>query len=79
VLGREIQQVADPQEANMRGAAFLGLVGLGRATFADLAASVAIGKVYEPDPAAAAVYAPLAKEFRILYRRTKSIHARLNG
>jgi len=30
-------------------------------------------------PAATAVYAPLAKEFRILYRRTKSIHARLNG
>lgn len=79
VLGREIQQVADPQAANVRGAAFLGLVGLGRATFADLAASVAIGKVYRPDPVATAIYAPLAKEFRILYRRTKSIHARLNG
>jgi xylulokinase len=79
VLERTIEQVEDPQAANVRGAGFLGLVGLGRASFPELARSVRIGNSYRPDPDAAAVYRPLAREFRALYRRTKSIHARLNA
>ena len=79
VLERTIELVDDPQAANVRGAGFLGLVGLGRATFADLGRSVAIGAVHRPDPAATAIYKPLAREFRAYYRRTKSINARLNG
>ncbi len=79
VLERTIELVEDPQAANVRGAGFLGLVGLGRATFADLGRTVAIGAVSRPDPAATAVYRPLSREFRAYYRRTKSIHARLNA
>lgn len=79
VLERTIQRVDDPQSANVRGAGFLGLVGLGRATFEDLGRSVAIGATYEPDPDATAIYRPLAREFKAIYRRTKSINARLNG
>ncbi len=79
VLERTIELVDDPQAANVRGAGFLGLVGLGRATFADLGRSVKLGAVHRPDPAATAIYKPLAREFRAYYRRTKSINARLNG
>jgi xylulokinase len=79
VLERTIEQVEDPRSANVRGAGFLGLVGLGRATFPDLARSVRVGAVYRPDPAAAATYRPLAREFKRLYRRTRSIHERLNS
>ena len=49
VLDRTIELVADPQSANVRGAGFLGLVGLGRATFDELGRSVAIGDVARPD------------------------------
>jgi xylulokinase len=79
VLERTIEQVDDPRAANVRGAGFLGLVGLGRATFPDLARSVRVGTVHRPDPAAAATYRPLSREFKRLYRRTKSLHARLNS
>jgi xylulokinase len=79
VLERTIEQVEDPRSANVRGAGFLGLVGLGRATYPELARSVRIARVHQPDPGAAAAYRPLAREFKRLYRRTKSFHARVNG
>jgi xylulokinase len=78
VLDRTIELVADPHSANVRGAGFLGLVGLGRATFEELGRRVAVTDVSRPDPAATAVYRPLSQEFRACYRRTKSIHRRLN-
>jgi xylulokinase len=78
VLERTIEQVEEPRAANVRGAGFLGLVGLGRATFPELAESVRVAAVHRPDPDAAATYRPLAREFKRLYRRTKSVHARLN-
>jgi xylulokinase len=79
VLDRTIELVADPHSANVRGAGFLGLVGLGRSSFEELGRTVAITDVARPDAAATAVYRPLSREFRAYYRRTKSIHARLNG
>jgi xylulokinase len=79
VLERTIEQVDDPRAANVRGAGFLGLVGLGRATYPELARSVRVAAVHRPDPATAATYRPLAREFKRLYRRTRAIHSRLNG
>jgi xylulokinase len=79
VMDRTIELVADPHAANVRGAGFLGLVGLGRSSFEELGRSVAITDVARPDPVATAVYRPLSREFRACYRRTKSIHQRLNG
>jgi hypothetical protein len=38
-----------------------------------------VKRVYTPDKAAGAVYAPLLKEFVNLYEKTKGIHKRLNG
>ena len=79
VLDREIRQVADPQQANVRGAAFVALVALGHADAEQLAAKVRISATYRPDPATRATYDELYREFRNLYKHNKAIHARLNG
>ena len=77
--GRTIRQVADPVLANVRGAGLLTLLALGHITVADIPATVQVKATYEPDPAAAEVYAGLLKEFVNLYEKTKGIHKRLNG
>jgi len=79
VMGRPIRQVADPVLANVRGAALVTLLALGRVTTAELGEAVPLTAEYRPDPAAAAVYDDLAAEFVHLYRRTKGIHRRLNA
>ena len=77
--GRTIRQVADPVLANVRGAGLLTLLALGHITVADIPGTVQVKATYEPDPAAAEVYAGLLKEFVNLYEKTKGIHKRLNG
>jgi len=77
--GRTIRQVADPVLANVRGAGLLTLLALGHITVADIPATVRVKATYEPDPAAAELYAGLLKEFVGLYEKTKGIHKRLNG
>jgi xylulokinase len=77
--GRTIRQIADPVLANVRGAGLLSLLALGHITVDDIAGTVQVKATFEPDPAAAAVYADLLKEFVNLYEKTKAIHKRLNG
>ena len=65
VLDRTIELVADPQSANVRGAGFLGLVGLGRATLRrSRAAASRSATCPGPTRPPTAVYRPLAEEFR---------------
>jgi xylulokinase len=78
-LGRTIRQTADPVLANVRGAGLLTLLALGHLTLQDIPSTVQIKATYEPDPAAAKVYAGLLDEFVNLYKETKGIHKRLNG
>jgi xylulokinase len=78
-LGRTIRQTADPVLANVRGAGLLTHLALGHLTVRDIPATVQIKATYEPDPAAAKVYAELLGEFVNLYKETKGIHKRLNG
>ena len=78
-MGREIRQIVDPVLANVRGAGLLTHLALGRLRLADIPSMVEVKKVYAPDQAAGAVYAPLLKEFVNLYDKTKGIHKRLNG
>ena len=77
--GRTIRQIADPVLANVRGAGLLTLLALGHITLADIPGTVEVRATYEPDPAAAELYAGLLKEFVNLYEKTKAIHKRLNG
>jgi len=63
----------------VRGAGLLTLLALGHITVDDIPATVQVKATYEPDPAVAAVYGDLIKEFVNLYEKTKAIHKRLNG
>ncbi len=51
VLGREIRQVADPVLANVRGAALITLMALGRIRLEDIPGMVEIRRTFTPDPA----------------------------
>ena len=63
----------------MRGAGLLTWLALGRIAVDDIPAMVEVGRTFEPDPSAAAVYESLYGEFVNLYKQTKQIHRRLNG
>jgi xylulokinase len=78
VLNREIRQVADPVLANVRGAALLTLVALGRVTVGQIPAMVEVRRTFTPDAANAPEYDTLFGEFVALYKQTKGIFKRLN-
>jgi xylulokinase len=79
VLGREIEQVADPVNANARGAGMLAAVALGELTFDEVPDRVTVAARYRPDPGTAGLYRMLYGEFVGLYKRNRKAHARLNG
>ncbi len=79
VLGRGIEQVADPVNANARGAGMLAAVALGELTFDDIPDRVSVAASYRPDPATAGLYTMLFGEFVGLYKRNRKAYARLNG
>ena len=79
VLGRVVRQAADPVLANARGAALQASVALGHLGWDEVAATVPIARIFEPDPAHRRVYDTLFPEFVNLYRSTRKLYARLNG
>jgi xylulokinase len=79
VLDRPIRQVADPQQANARGAALVACVALGLSEVDDIARRVPIAAEYQPNPGTRGLYDDLYGAFTGLYRRTKSLYRRLNG
>jgi len=78
VLGRTIEQVADPVNANARGAGLLAAVALSELTFDQVPDRVRVARSYEPDPAPMELYDELFREFVGLYRRNRRAYARLN-
>ena len=78
VLGRTIEQVADPVNANARGAGLLAAVALGELTFGQIPDLVQVAKNYKPDPALKRLYDQMFREFTGLYRRNHKAYARLN-
>ena len=76
VLQREIQAVADPLHANVRGAAFLAGIALGELTTADIRDRVPVAATFTPDPANVALYDDRFTEFVKIYKATKPIYAR---
>ena len=78
VLNREIRQVTDPVLANVRGAALITLVALGRVTVDEIPGMVEVRRTFTPDLSNRAVYDELFTEFVNLYRQTKGIFKRLN-
>ena len=56
VVGRPIEQVADPRHANSRGAALMAFVSTRQLSIDDLPALVPVRRRYEPDPATRPLY-----------------------
>ncbi len=79
VMGRTVERVADPMTAQLRGSALLAAIATGALTEHEAAALVQIDRTFTPDDGAAAAYAPLAAQFRSLYKRHKGLFAALNG
>ncbi len=78
VLGRRIKQMRDPILVNVRGAAFLGSVALGRMTFADIPSHLEVANTFEPRPENREIYDELFSEFVHIYSNNKKTYARLN-
>jgi sugar (pentulose or hexulose) kinase len=78
VLNRRIRQVNNPIQANSRGAAFIGSVGLGYITWDEVADLTEIKKEYHPNPDNREIYDELFKEFTNIYKTNKKLYKRLN-
>lgn len=78
VMDRTIERVADPQYANLKGAAVFAGLALGDLQPDEVRETVAVDRVFTPDPANRAVYDRLYAEFPKLYAAQKGMFARLN-
>ena len=79
ILDRPIDQVSDPLSANVRGAAFVAAVGLGKLAVEDIPSRVPIEKRYTPNPSNRPIYDELYRSFREIHKNNTSMYSRLNG
>jgi xylulokinase len=79
VLGRPIQVVRQPLEANLRGAALIAFAALGELAFDAVPARVPVVRQALPRAENAAVYDRAFGEFLALHRATRPIFHRLNS
>jgi xylulokinase len=78
VLGRPVEQVADPRHAQLRGVALWARVCLGELTLDEVPALVPVAATFTPSADARAYSAAFA-EYRKLYGRLKGLYRRLNS
>jgi xylulokinase len=77
VLGRTVQRVADPGNANLRGAALLALLGLGELDASALHGRAPIEQAHTPNAAHRATYDELYAAFRGTYRASRRTRRKL--
>ena len=78
VLDRTIERVADPVDANLRGAALLAGLALGAVQPGEVRDLVKVDATFRPDHAHRATYDRLYAEFPKLYKAQKPMFRRLN-
>ena len=78
VLDRTIERVAEPLHANLKGAALLAGLGLGRVRLDEVRDLVRVDGVFRPDGGTRGTYDRLYRELPKLYRAQKPMFARLN-
>jgi xylulokinase len=78
VMGRTIERVTEPLNANVRGAALFAGMAIGEVAAGELRDLVAVDATFTPDPATRAIYERLYAEFPKLYKTQKPMFARLN-
>ena len=76
VLDRRVEQVANPRDAQLVGAALWALVSLGEMTLPEAAGRVRVAQVFEPADCHRDVYQAAYAEYRGLYKRLKGLGAR---
>ncbi len=79
VMNVEIKQVAEPVYANARGAAWIGAVGLGEISFADVPKLVGIKQAYTPNNKNRSLYDERFDTFKTIYKQMKGVYKKLNG
>ena len=79
VLDRPIDRVADPLSANVRGAAFVAAIGLGKLRVSEIGSRVPIEKRYLPNATHRAIYDELFKAFLEIRKNNEAMYHRLNG
>ncbi len=79
VMDVEIKQAADPVYANARGAAWIGAVGLGEVSFAEIPHLVQFKKVYQPNEKNRAIYDERFDVFKQVYKQMKGVYKRMNS
>jgi xylulokinase len=79
VMDRTIERVAEPMNANLRGAALFAALGLGAVSRDQVRELVPVDLVFEPDPANRAAYDRLYAEFPGLYKAQRKMFRRLNA
>ncbi len=79
VLDRPIDRVADPLSANVRGAAFVAAVGLGRLKVEDIPSRVPIEDRYMPNQNHRSIYDELFRAFLEIQKNNVAMYDRLNG
>ena len=78
VLGRPVEQVADPRHAQLSGVALWARVCLGELTLDETPALVTVAATFTPS-AHARAYSDAYAEYRKLYRKLKGLYHRLNS
>jgi xylulokinase len=79
VIGRRIQQVADPVNVNLRGAAWFAALHLGHLTLDEIAARAPTARVFEPMADSAPTFGRTYAEFVRLAKAQRLMYRRLNG
>jgi len=79
VMNRPMLQVKDPIQANVRGAAFIAAVGMGKIGVDEIPALTQIRAEYRPNPETRAIHDAHFREFTEIYKRNRGIYGRLNA
>ncbi|MFX1593145.1 MAG: FGGY-family carbohydrate kinase [Promethearchaeota archaeon] len=78
ILNRKIKQVADPIQANARGAAYIASVGLGYLEWDEIQRCCEISNIFTPNPENRQIYDKLFKEYLNIYKIMGKTYRRLN-
>jgi xylulokinase len=79
VLGRPVERIDRPAEAQVRGVALMALVQLGRLSWAEAEQRVPLDRRFDPDPATRERYDHQYEAFAKVYGRVKPWYRFLNG
>ncbi|MFL5903208.1 MAG: FGGY-family carbohydrate kinase, partial [Solirubrobacteraceae bacterium] len=79
VLDREVRRIADPVDANLRGAALLAGLALGELGVEEIPGRAPVDASFAPRPETRAAYDALFAAFRGVYKSTRRLYRRLNA